>query len=151
MLNGQRRAEIVIVDARPSDYTDLVGLANESDFTVRFLRTGGEALQAAGKSQAGLWIINVRLPDMSGFDVVESLRSECREVRFFCVADAYEAEEEIRSRLLNAAAYLCKPVQREWLAAWVLQARRSASRATGGGQGPNPLRFRTNYLRSRLA
>ena len=142
MASGQLRAEIVIVDATPSDYTDLVRLADESDLSVRFLRTGGEALQAAGKFQPGLWIVNVRLPDMSGFDVVETLRSEGREARFFFVADAYQAEEEIRSRLLNAAAYLCKPVQREWITAWISQTRKGASRATGEGQGPNPPKIR---------
>jgi DNA-binding response OmpR family regulator len=68
-------------------------------------------------------MVNVHLPDISGFDVVEMLRPESRHAHFFCIDDAYAVEKEIRSHLLNAAAYLCKPVQPEWITAWASPAR----------------------------
>ncbi len=123
MPNGEQWREIAIVDATPSDYSELATPAYELGVTLRSLRTGREALHAAAQFSPDLWMINVRLPDMSGFDVVEMLRSERCESCFFCISDAYVAEEEIRSHVLQAAAYLCKPVQVEWITAWISQAR----------------------------
>ena len=47
-----------------------------------------------GISPAALWIINVRLPDLSGFDLTEMLRSSLGECRFVLVADAYDFADE---------------------------------------------------------
>jgi DNA-binding response OmpR family regulator len=111
--------EIAIVDSAPLDYSELAAPAYELGVTLRSFQTGQEALRAADQFRPDLWMINVRLPDMSGFDVVEMLRSKSCARCFFCISDAYAADEEIHSRLLKAAAYLCKPVQREWITAWI--------------------------------
>jgi DNA-binding response OmpR family regulator len=137
MPNGLQRTEIVIVDPNPADYAELARPAYESGLTLRSLASGREALRAAARLQPDLWVINVRLPDMSGFDLVEMLRSKSPDAHFFCVSDAYCAEEEIHSHLVKAAVYLCKPVQSEWITAWVSQARRRATYASSPGQGDN--------------
>ena len=111
--------EIAIVDSAPLDYSELATPAYELGVTLRSFRTGQEALQAADQFRPDLWMVNVRLPDMSGFDVVEMLRSKSCGRCFFCISDSYAADEGIRSRLLKAAAYLCKPVQRGWITAWI--------------------------------
>lgn len=133
MPNSEQWREIAIVDSTPLDYSELATPAYELGVTLRSFRTGREALRAAARFRPDLWMINVHLPDMSGFDVVEMLRSERRESCFFCISDAYVVEEEIRSHVLQAAAYLCKPVQVEWITAWILQARKMASHASGLG------------------
>lgn len=141
MRNGEPWREIAIVDSSPLDYSELATPAYELGVTLRSFRTGREALRAAAQFSPGLWMINVHLPDMSGFDVVEMLRSERCKSCFFCISDAYVVEEEIRSHVLQAAAYLCKPVQVEWIAAWISQARTRASHASGlGWTGDNTVR-----------
>jgi DNA-binding response OmpR family regulator len=128
MVNDEWWRDIAIVDATPVDYAELATPAYQLGVTLRSFRTAREALCAAARFRADLWMINVHLPDMPGFDVVEMLRSEQRKGCFFCISDAYVVEEEIRSHLLQAAAYLCKPVQVQWVTAWISQARKIAPR-----------------------
>ena len=67
-------ATVVIVDSNPADYDALLSAAESSGLNVHFLSSGHDALYFARRWQAGLWLINTCLSDMSGFDVAQRLR-----------------------------------------------------------------------------
>ena len=102
------QSHIVVTDARPKDYRDLGLLAGEYGWHVHFLTGGRAAIQFARPSSADLWMINVRLPEMSGFDLMEIVRDRVPGVPVFLVADQYDSEEERRACRYGAALYLCK-------------------------------------------
>jgi DNA-binding response OmpR family regulator len=67
---------ILIVEDEPAVARGLAyGLTSES-FVVVQARTGREALDLARREQPQLILLDVRLPDISGFDVCRQLRAE---------------------------------------------------------------------------
>ena len=73
---------------------------------------------AALRIQPGLWIINTRLHDMSGFDLAETLKAGLPHVDVFLVADAYDPQDERRALSIGVARYVCKPPSGLWLRGW---------------------------------
>ena len=118
MSTVSRPATIGIVDSDPSAYDDLLAAVDGSELRVCFLSAGNEALRIARRSSVGLWIINTRLPDMSGFDLAEMLRRGKPGVRVFMVSDAYSVDEELQTLTLGLVKYLCKPVDPSWILEW---------------------------------
>ena len=53
-------------------------------------------------------MIQVSLPDMSGFDLYEMLREQLADATTFMISDQYIAEDERRACSCGAALYLCK-------------------------------------------
>jgi CheY-like chemotaxis protein len=118
MNESQRRvADLLIVDARLDDYVTLVGQLEWLDAQATLFSTGEEALRANRVAQSSLWIINVRLPDMSGVNLLEHIRRRSRRSNIFLVGDAYSAADELAARAAGATAYFCKPPTAAWLEA----------------------------------
>jgi DNA-binding NtrC family response regulator len=104
----KRQSHIVVVDSRPIDYRNLPRLAGEYGWHVHFLTSARAAVRFFKSSGVDLWIIGVRLPDMSGFELFETLHDQLLGVPAFIVADQYDPDEERRACSLGAALYLCK-------------------------------------------
>ena len=103
-------ARIFVVDSKQSDYDDLLGIAVADGCEVRFLTTGRAALRQWREVRGGLLIINVELPDLSGFDLVEMLQPFPKGTIVFLVANQYAVEDEVRALRLGVNSYLCKPL-----------------------------------------
>jgi DNA-binding response OmpR family regulator len=99
---------IVVADRRPKSYQNLTHLAGDYGWHVHFLTTGAAAIQFARPRCADLWMINVRLPDMSGFELLEILRERAVGVPVFIIADHPNADDENRACCGGASLYLCK-------------------------------------------
>ena len=111
-----RLQTIMVVDGNSSDYEELFDSTNLDSMEVRLLPGGRAALREARFSAVDLWIVNVRLPDMSGFDLATMVPLG---PAVFMVADEYRAEDELRTLSLGLARYLCKPLNVSWvLAGW---------------------------------
>lgn len=109
---------VQIVDPRYADYDSLLHLAASAGFDLNFTRTGHAALRAGRLGSVDLWIVNTKLPDMSGFDLLGMLRSARADSTVFVVDSDYQLEHERQATLLQAAQYLCKPVVASWLGDW---------------------------------
>jgi CheY-like chemotaxis protein len=118
---------VCVVDARPADYAKWAEAAQQAGMVLRQFRTGREALRASRDVATDLWIINVDLPDMSGFELVEKLQPRASHTAAFLVADTYRVDDEVRALSLGVTMYRCKPASTEWLGAWRPCARQSLS------------------------
>ena len=105
---------IVVVDSRPVDYVTFAPWAKENDIEFRFLSCGLNALRMARAVKPAQWIINVELPEMTGFDLLEMLRVTIEEPWVVMVADQYQPQNELRSAELNASFFACKPLDVSW-------------------------------------
>jgi DNA-binding response OmpR family regulator len=103
--------QILIVDPEQADYDCLLPVAAAEGCEVRFLATGRAALRRRREITGGLLIVNVELPDLSGFDLVEMLQPFPQGTAVFLVADQYAVEGEVRALRLGVSSYLCKPLQ----------------------------------------
>jgi DNA-binding response OmpR family regulator len=106
-----------VVDALPADYVDIGETLASEGLGLHLFKCAGAALRHTAGSELEMWVINMKLPDMSGPDLLAMLRTRYPGVPVCLVSDSYRAEEEIRARCSGAELYLCKPLCGEWLAA----------------------------------
>ena len=107
----------VIVDGNPSDYEHLTrGCWSAIEF--QFCRFGNAALRLAEQRMVWLWMLNVSLPDMSGFDLLEMLDVDRTRSTVFLIDEKYCTDDERRALQAGAARYLCKPPLEVWMTGW---------------------------------
>jgi len=80
-------------------------------FAVDFAGAGTDALAAASAAPPDLVVLDVGLPDMSGWEVLEQLRDrpETRHVVILMLTGDGREETEQRADALGADAFLTKP------------------------------------------
>jgi DNA-binding response OmpR family regulator len=108
---------VVIADKKLDDYGALVVELSERGVRVGLFSTGEEALRAANGNPATLWVVNVKLPDMTGVALLKLVRRLPRST-VFLVGDEYSAGDELAARAAGATAYVCKPPSAAWLEAY---------------------------------
>ena len=113
--NLSRIDELIVVDAAPDDYLPLFDDERLRNLSYRRFATGEEALRQQELSRATLWMVNLRLPDISGVALLALLRQRVRRCPVFLIADAHSSLDELEARAAGASAYLCKPVNGAWL------------------------------------
>lgn len=121
--------DLVVVDAHPADYDELLTDSQLQDLRVGLYRTGEAALRARSASSAALWMINTRLPDISGVALMRAVARRARRPSIFLVGDVYSPEEELAARTAGATSYFCKPASAAWLQGYRTRCRSPAVRA----------------------
>jgi two-component system, OmpR family, response regulator RegX3 len=104
-------------------------------FATEVARTAREALQVAERSQPDLVLLDVMLPDGSGYDVCRSLR-ERSEVPIIMLTARGEETDRIVGLEMGADDYIVKPFSAREVAARI----RAVLRRTTGEQGGAPVR-----------
>jgi DNA-binding response OmpR family regulator len=107
--------DLIVVDPNADDYDPIVAEIGREGLCAAFFSTGEEALRRANACASTLWMINSRLPDMSGVCLLTILRRRSQRTSVFVVGDAYSADDELAARVAGATAYLCKPATADWL------------------------------------
>ncbi len=81
-------------------------------FRVVEARTGEEGLRKALDEQPDLILLDVHLPDMSGYDAVARLRAqpETAHIPIIALTASASAEEEARARGAGCDGYIAKPI-----------------------------------------
>jgi two-component system OmpR family response regulator len=88
------------------------GLANilaRASHTVFPARTGAEAIQLTSREALDLVILDIGLPDMDGFDVLQRIRAEHGNVAVLVLTARDAVEDRVRGLDLGADDYLTKP------------------------------------------
>lgn len=106
---------IAIIDSKPQDYAALLAALGTPGVSVHFLLSGNDALRFAKQYPSGLWVINTQLPDVSGFDLAQMLRSIRPSALVFMIGDEYCLDDEMQTLTLGLAKYLCKPLEPAWV------------------------------------
>jgi two-component system, OmpR family, phosphate regulon response regulator PhoB len=106
--SGER---ILVVDDEP----DIVALVAyhlaKAGYRVSTASAGGDAVEVARRERPALVVLDLMLPDRSGFDVLEELRSEdaTHDVAVLLLTARREEPDRIRGLSLGADDYLTKP------------------------------------------
>lgn len=104
---------ILVVDDEP-DTLGLVSLTLETaGFRVKAAASGGEALLLAQQHPFDAILLDIMMPDLSGFEVYKRLQSTLTPVPpiIFLTAKS-RSEDREQGEGLGAAAYLLKPITR---------------------------------------
>jgi DNA-binding response OmpR family regulator len=84
------------------------GLSNEG-FTVLWAETGQQALDLARSRDPHLILLDIRLPDISGFDVCRQLRAEGKRQPILMLTARDEELDKVLGLELGADDYVIKP------------------------------------------
>jgi CheY-like chemotaxis protein len=113
-------ATILVVDDSATKRYLLVSWLTRAGFTVREAETGGQALAMLPESAVDLVVLDVKLPDMSGFEVCEKIKSDPAYGTLPVIhVSAHAVDVVDRTQGLNrgADAYLVEPIEPDELIA----------------------------------
>jgi two-component system catabolic regulation response regulator CreB len=137
---------ILIVDDEPSIVATLEYALRTEGFATRCAGLGGQALLAAQAGDVALVILDVGLPDMSGFDVCRELRRGSDVPVLFLTARADEVDRIVGLEL-GADDYVPKPFSPREVASRV----RAILRRTQAARPAAAPRFRIDAEGARIA
>jgi two-component system response regulator RegX3 len=126
---GAGRRTVLMVEDETSITEPLSEALEREGFATEVARTAGEALQVAERSQPDLVLLDVMLPDGSGYDVCRSLR-ERSEVPIIMLTARGEETDRIVGLEMGADDYIVKPFSAREVAARI----RAVLRRTTGEQ-----------------
>jgi len=68
-----RRKRLLVVEDEPAQQLSIQALLGHDDIDVRVVSTGADALAAVSEEQFDCAVLDLRLPDMTGFELLETL------------------------------------------------------------------------------
>ncbi|MEO8409548.1 MAG: two-component system response regulator CreB [Propionivibrio sp.] len=127
-------AQILLVEDEPAIADTLIYALGKEDFAVRHLLLGREALPAQRATPFDLLILDVGLPDISGFDVLRQLRGDPagRDLPVIFLTARGEEIDRILGLELGADDYVSKPFSPREVAARARAVLRRQARTRPG-------------------
>jgi CheY-like chemotaxis protein len=114
---GSPRRRILVVDDHIDAAESLALLLKQMGHDVQIAHDGHAALEAARMNRPQLVLLDLGMPGVDGYDVVERLRKDSRldDVRFVAVTGSDGDDARQRSREAGFDEHLVKPVQLDTL------------------------------------
>ena len=125
---------VLVVD----DEADIVALVAyhlaKSGYRVSTAASGPDALETARRERPALVVLDLMLPGLSGYEVLERLRADesTREIAVLMLTARREEQDRIRGLSLGADDYLTKPFSPQELVLRVAAILRRVGAAGGG-------------------
>ena len=116
-----RQARILLVDDRPENLVALEAILAPLDQILVPVRSGEQALQAAGEEEFALVLLDVVMPGMDGLETAAQIKlhAKNRDVPIILLtAEPEPPEQSFRGYAAGAVDYLAKPFD-----PWVLKAK----------------------------
>lgn len=124
-------SNVLVVEDEPSIRDSVVYALESEGFAVDWAGSGADALAKADEKSYALIVLDVGLPDMSGFDVCRELRATSQVPVIFLTARAAEVDRVVGLEL-GADDYVTKPFSPRELSARVrANVRRAQLNAAG--------------------
>jgi putative two-component system response regulator len=115
------QGKILAVDDTPASLKLLTDILNAEGYEVRAAINGELALRSAISNPPELVLLDIRMPEMDGFEVCRRLKAqpETSQVPVIFVSALTDTDEKVRGFELGAVDFVTKPYQREELLARV--------------------------------
>lgn len=122
MWRGERRTRILIVDDERGFRESLARRLEKRGAVVSMAAGGKEALSSLSKEPVDLVLLDVRMPDMNGLEVLEHIRSEHADTEVILITGNVSTQEGVAGIKAGAFDYLTKPIEIEHLVGKIRQA-----------------------------
>jgi len=123
---------VLIVDDEPSLLESLEMYLSEKGYTVACAQSVSEALEKSSSFEPEVIILDVRLPDGDGLEVLAELKRRSRDSGIIVITAFHDMETTIRAIKLGASEYIPKPIDVEELEEAI---GRVLKASYGSGQG----------------
>lgn len=109
-MNGNKPYSILIVDDEVHNIDVLCQILNPT-YTVKTAKSGQAAIKMALKHSPDLILLDVIMPDMSGFEVLSELKASdlTREIPVIFITGLDNSQDEEKGLRLGAVDYITKP------------------------------------------
>ena len=115
MKKLEKRAKIIIVDDDENIRRTMKAILEDEGYIVDLATTGREAVEMAEEKAYNLALLDIRLPDMEGYELLKLIRNNVPRTRKIMVTGYPSMQNAISSLNKSADAYLVKPVNVEKL------------------------------------
>jgi WD40 repeat protein/DNA-binding response OmpR family regulator len=106
---------ILIVDDTPENLQLLSNTLSQQGYKVRCVVTGQMAMRAARSASPDLILLDIRMPDMNGYEICEHLKrnAQTSQIPVIFLSALDEALDKVRAFAVGGADYITKPFQVE--------------------------------------
>jgi sigma-B regulation protein RsbU (phosphoserine phosphatase) len=117
MNNQQTDASenILIVDDTPANLRLLSQMLSDRGYGVRAVTSGSRALDSVQATQPSLILLDIRMPEMDGYEVCERLKKDPRtkDIPIIFISALNEIDDKVRGFNVGGVDYITKPFQFE--------------------------------------
>jgi DNA-binding NarL/FixJ family response regulator len=116
---GPSEAPVLVVDPDSDQRREVAEMLTRAGFRVKVIESGEEALEEARRERPNLVVLEVRLSDISGYEVCRSLKDEFGDSVgvIFVSRDRTETSDRVAGLMIGADDYMCKPLAADELVA----------------------------------
>ncbi|MFB2918745.1 response regulator [Aerosakkonema funiforme] len=109
------RGNILIVDDTPENIEVLSATLRERGYAVRGAIKGGMAIRAARSVPPDLILLDIRMPEMNGYEVCEQLKTDEKtcEIPIIFISASDEVFDKVKAFTVGGEDYITKPFQVE--------------------------------------
>ena len=110
-----RKQEILIVDDTPNNLRFLSTMLMEEGYEVRKALNGQMALKSVSSDPPDLILLDIRMPEMSGYEVCQQLKAQeqTKEVPVIFLSALDNAMDKVMAFNVGGVDYITKPFQFE--------------------------------------
>jgi DNA-binding NtrC family response regulator len=110
-----KHARILVVDDDESIRNTMKTILEDEGYIVDVAATGNEALRKTDKSTYNIAMLDIRLPDMEGVELLKLMKDTVPKMRKIMVTGYPSMQNAIAALNKSADAYLVKPINVEKL------------------------------------
>lgn len=109
------QAVILVVDDTPANLRLLKQMLSSKGYQVKSAPSGILALKYARATPPDLILLDIRMPDMNGFEVIQELKihEATREIPVIFISALSDIEDKVKAFKLGGVDYVTKPFQEE--------------------------------------
>ena len=106
---------ILLVDDTPANLRLLSQMLSEQGFAVRAVTSGSRALASAQATPPDLILLDIRMPEMNGYEVCKRLKADKRtfDIPIIFISALDETQDKVKAFALGGVDYVTKPFQYE--------------------------------------
>ncbi|OGV74714.1 MAG: hypothetical protein A3K19_32915 [Lentisphaerae bacterium RIFOXYB12_FULL_65_16] len=115
MTDQRQDTDILIVDDNPANLDLLGGMLRERGYKVRAAPSGKLALQAARARPPDLILLDINMPEMSGYEACEHLKADpaLKDIPVLFISALSETLDKVKAFRVGGVDYVTKPFQFE--------------------------------------
>ncbi len=112
-LSSPDRPDILVVDDTPANLHLLASMLKDRGYKTRPVPSGMLALQAALSDPPDLILLDINMPEMNGFEVCQSLKTDekLRDIPVIFISALNELLDKVRAFAVGGVDYITKPFQ----------------------------------------
>ncbi len=121
------RKKILIVDDEKSLLESLEMFLSEKGYNVACATTAAEAIEKNGSFKPDVIVLDIRLPDKDGLEVLKEFRETTRKSNVIIITAFHDMDTTIKAMKFGACEYIPKPIDIEELESAVERAARAGA------------------------